>query len=76
MYRILCLGSRDYSEAGHILMCGMGLRQATLHSCCKIAITPTTGVLSVIACSIRGDVKNIFFPPPEARIWFATSSPC
>jgi hypothetical protein len=28
-----------------------------------------------IACSIKGDVKNIFLPPPEARIWFAASSP-
>src|SRR2546427_144363 len=25
--------------------------------------------------SIKGDVKNIFLPPPEARVWFATSSP-
>ena len=23
----------------------------------------------------RGDVKNIFLPTPEARIYFATSSP-
>jgi hypothetical protein len=29
----------------------------------------------VIACSIRGDVKNILLPPPEARLWFAASSP-
>jgi len=28
-----------------------------------------------IACSIRGDVKNILLPPPEARLWFAASSP-
>src|SRR5450755_4507416 len=33
------------------------------------------GVLSVMAWSIKGDVKNIFLPPPEARVWFATSSP-
>ena len=25
--------------------------------------------------SIRGDVKNILLPPPEARLWFAASSP-
>ncbi len=25
-------------------------------------------VLSVNACSIRGDVKNILLPPPEARV--------
>jgi len=31
--------------------------------------------MSVIACSIRGDVKNILLPPPEARLWFAASSP-
>ena len=29
----------------------------------------------VIACSIRRDVKNILLPPPEARLWFAASSP-
>src|SRR5437016_10726649 len=33
------------------------------------------GVLSAIACSIRGDVKNILLPPPEARLRFAASSP-
>src|SRR6266550_9604987 len=33
-------------------------------------------VLSDIACSIRGDVKNIFLPTPEARIFSAASSPC
>jgi len=27
------------------------------------------------ACSIRRDVKNILLPPPEARLWFAASSP-
>src|SRR6266404_7630736 len=32
-------------------------------------------ILRVIACSIRGDVKNILLPPPEARLWFAASSP-
>jgi hypothetical protein len=32
-------------------------------------------VLSVNACSIRRDVKNILLPPPEARLWFAASSP-
>src|ERR1039458_8874781 len=32
--------------------------------------------MSIIACSIRGDVKNIFLPPPDARIWLAASSPC
>ena len=31
--------------------------------------------MSAIACSIRGDVKNILLPPPEARLWFAASSP-
>src|ERR1017187_8102047 len=31
--------------------------------------------MSVMAWSIKGDVKNIFLPPPEARVWFATSSP-
>src|SRR6266851_3302523 len=35
----------------------------------------TGRVLSAIACSIRGDVKNILLPPPEARLWFAASSP-
>ncbi len=28
-----------------------------------------------MACSIREDVKNILLPPPEARLWFAASSP-
>src|SRR5438552_11340440 len=32
--------------------------------------------MSVNACSIRGDVKNIFLPTPEARIFSAASSPC
>jgi hypothetical protein len=32
-------------------------------------------VVSAIACSIREDVKNILLPPPEARLWFAASSP-
>ena len=32
--------------------------------------------MSAIACSIRGDVKNIPLPPPEARVRFAASSPC
>jgi len=32
-------------------------------------------ILSEMACSIRGHVKNIFLPAPNARIWFATSSP-
>jgi hypothetical protein len=27
------------------------------------------------ACSIKGDVKNIFLPPPDAQVYFATSSP-
>jgi hypothetical protein len=68
------------SEKGHTLMCGD--RQEPQRktrpdlNCCKIAIALTTGSMSVIACSIRGDVKNIFLPPPEARIWFAASSPC
>ena len=29
---------------------------------------PQLGVLSAIACSIKGNVKNIFLPPPEARV--------
>ena len=29
--------------------------------------TPASGVLSEMAWSIKGDVKNIFFPPPGAR---------
>jgi hypothetical protein len=33
------------------------------------------GDLSEMACSIRGDVKNILLPAPEARLWFAASSP-
>jgi|SRR5271169_164572 len=32
-------------------------------------------VVSVMAWSIKGDVNNIFLPPPAARVWFATSSP-
>jgi hypothetical protein len=24
---------------------------------------------------IKGDVKNIFLPPPDAQVYFATSSP-
>ena len=39
-------------------------------------IWPCSGHLSEMAWSIRGDVKNIFLLPPEARVWFATSSPC
>ena len=31
--------------------------------------------MSVMACSIKGDVKNIFLPPPDAQVYFATSSP-
>jgi len=31
--------------------------------------------MSAMAWSIKGDVKNIFLPPPEARVEFATSSP-
>jgi hypothetical protein len=29
----------------------------------------------VNAWSIKGDVKNIFLPPPDAQVYFATSSP-
>jgi hypothetical protein len=31
--------------------------------------------MSVMTWSIKGDVKNIVLLPPEARVWFATSSP-
>jgi hypothetical protein len=31
-------------------------------------IFPSAGVLSEMAWSIRGDVKNIFLLPPEARV--------
>jgi hypothetical protein len=37
--------------------------------------TSTFSRRTVMACSIKGDVKNIFLPPPEARVEFATSSP-
>ena len=33
------------------------------------------GVLSVMAWSIKGNVKNIFLPPPDAQVYFATFSP-
>src|SRR5712691_10231687 len=31
--------------------------------------------MSAMAWSIKGDVKNIFLPPPDAQVYFATSSP-
>jgi hypothetical protein len=36
---------------------------------------PSSESMSAIAGSIRGEVKNIFLPTPEARIFFATPSP-
>ena len=42
----------------------------------RSSIPTKIGSMSVIACSIKGDVKNILLPSPEARVWFATSSPC
>ena len=50
-------------------------------NCCEIAITlidPSFGRTNGarwIYKSIKGDVKNIILPSPEARFWFATSSP-
>ena len=37
---------------------------------------PPAGVLSEMAWSIRGSVKDIFFPRPEGESAFLTSSPC
>jgi hypothetical protein len=34
-----------------------------------------TAQACAIACSIKGNVKNIFLPPPDAQVYFATSSP-
>jgi len=31
--------------------------------------------MSANAWSIKGDVKNIFLPSPDAEVYFATSSP-
>src|SRR6266576_3190484 len=41
----------------------------------RAGLARTPPMVSVNACSIRGDVKNILLPPPEARVWFAASSP-
>jgi hypothetical protein len=47
----------------------------------KMLPLPATGraserSMSEIACSIKGDVKNIYLHPPEARIWVRGIQPC
>jgi hypothetical protein len=34
-----------------------------------------TAQACAMACSIKGNVKDIFLPPPDAQVYFATSSP-